>query len=154
MKTLNILLFAPAILLFSGCYTQLMVQDNDPWTIAEQPVYIPPPDPILIYYPEYPAPGPIYVPPGGGGGSNPGGPIKITYPHRNSGDLRRGSDAAQQSSQDNSRNSGFTRNSGQNNSPQSSASSVATVPTRGNSGTQSSVPQRSSQDNSTSARRR
>jgi hypothetical protein len=158
MKTLKILLFAFAILMFSGCYTQLLVEDDDPWTTAEQPVYIPPPDPILIYYPSYPypppdPPRPPTPPIGGPVYPNPVGPGGTTDPHRDSGNKRRGSD--QQNSQDNSRNGGATRSGDQNGSRQSTqTSSQVSVPTRGDSGTQSSPPQRSSQDNSTTGRRR
>ena len=111
MKTLNILLFAFAILIFSGCYTQLLIEDDQPMSANAQPMP-PATEPEIIYVvdtqPVYvPVPVPIYIPPAH---SNPVATTPAPAPvQRTSGDQRSGSEA---SSQNTNRNSGATRGGG------------------------------------------
>ena len=68
-KVLNILVIAATVLIFSGCYTQLLVQDNPPSNTPSEPIVMQPAqDPVLILVenpdPVYlPMPEPPYVPP-------------------------------------------------------------------------------------------
>ena len=111
MKTLNILLFAFAILIFSGCYTQLLIEDDQPMSANAQPmppatepeiIYVVDPQPVYV-----PVSVPIYIPPAY---SNPVATTPAPAPvQRTSGDQRSGSEA---SSQNTNRNSGATRGGG------------------------------------------
>jgi hypothetical protein len=114
MKTFNILPFAFAIIIFSGCYTQMMVEDEDPWSTSDQPEYTAPPEPVVIYVPD---PHPVFVPspsPGPGPITPPGNlnPI-VTTPaptgQRPTGVQRPDPEAPQQNK---NRNSGATRSRG------------------------------------------
>ncbi len=151
MKILNILPFAFAIMIFSGCYTQLVVEDDDPWSTSDQPEYPAAPEPIVIYVPEpypvyVPSPRPI-IPPGN---QNPIATPPAPPAQRPTGVQRPRPEVPQQN-----KNSGATRSADQNGLSQNSqAGSQIAVPTRGNSDAQSPSPQPISQNNSTTGRRR
>jgi hypothetical protein len=151
MKTLNVLPFAFAVMIFSGCYTQLVVEDDDPWSTSDQPEYTASPEPIVIYVPE---PYPVYVPsPGPGPIIPPGNPTPPAPPVQRPTGVQRPRPEGPQ--QDKNKNSGVTRGADQNGLSQNSqAGSQIAVPTRGNSDAQSPSPQPSSQNNSTMGRRR
>jgi hypothetical protein len=164
MKSLSTLPIAFAVLMFSGCYTQLMVEDDDPWATEEQPEYPEPPAPIIIIQPVYPPPRPPHGPPPIVPGPapalpppviNPGGTSGNQDTHRDTGYERRGSTVPQQNSQDDTRSSGVNRGGDHLNSPQySQPVSQTGVPSRENSVSPSPSPQPSTQGNSTSGRRR
>ncbi len=52
-KQLSLVLFGIVAISFTGCYTQLVVQENDDIYVYHEPV------PVIIYYP---APEPIFIP--------------------------------------------------------------------------------------------
>ena len=52
-KHLSLVLFGVAAVSLTGCYTQLIVEENDDSYVYQEPV------PVIIYYP---APEPIYLP--------------------------------------------------------------------------------------------
>ena len=54
-KHLFIVLFGVAAISLTGCYTQLVVEENDDDYVYQEPV------PVIIYYP-VPVPEPIYLP--------------------------------------------------------------------------------------------
>lgn len=90
MKTLSITLSSIAMLAFSGCYTQLLIEDTT--YPAIYPIYIPPPPPPPLPYPPTPNPD----------------PQPIDNPHRESG-YQRSPSPGSPSSQDQSRNTGAKR---------------------------------------------
>jgi hypothetical protein len=125
MKTLMIVLISIALLIFSGCYTQLLIEDDPQPVRKPQPVFaIPAPvvvdplmpgmtsDEILVSAPE-----PVYVPVNSPepitGYSNPAGwaqqPVTI---QRTSGEQRSAPAPSQPASQNNSRSTGATRSGG------------------------------------------
>ncbi len=164
MKSFSTLPIAFAVLMFSGCYTELMVEDDDLSATDEQPVYPEPPAPIIIIQPVYPLPEPPHGPPPIVPSPAPGIPPPVTNPdgtsgnqdtHRNTGYERRGSTTTQQNSQDDRRSSGVTRGGDQVSSPRySQPVSQNGVPSRENSVSPSPSPQPRTQGNSTSGRRR
>ena len=122
MKSLSILLTAIALLTFSGCYTQLMIEDDSPVssntqsTVSPAPVVI---DPLLpgmtseAVYVVTPTPVyvPVYNPEPITGYSNPAASAPAATALRNSGDQRSAA-PAQPAAQNNSRNTGATRSGG------------------------------------------
>jgi hypothetical protein len=52
-KHLSIILFGIAAITLTGCYTQVVVEENDDSYVYQEPV------PVIIYYP---VPEPIYLP--------------------------------------------------------------------------------------------
>lgn len=52
-KQLSIVLFGIAAISLTGCYTQLVVEENDHSYVYQEPI------PVIIYYP---APEPIFLP--------------------------------------------------------------------------------------------
>jgi hypothetical protein len=151
MKSLNIILSAFAILIFSGCYTQLLIEDDGPVASDSQPVASEP-DPVIFVIPPPPR---LYVSPydqvSQTAYSYPGNTGQSADPQRTSGYQRGGSE----SSQDVSRNTGATRGSDQSRSTAQSSqgSTQVSVPSRESAATQTAIPQRGSQDNSTTGRR-
>jgi hypothetical protein len=114
MKTLNILLIAFAILIFSGCYTQLLIEDDPPTSANAQPM---PPamEPVIIYVvqpePAYiPDPLQMYLPPAY---LNPVTSTPVPAPvQRTSGVQRSGAETPQTPPQKTTRDSGATRGGG------------------------------------------
>ena len=116
MKSLNIILSTFAILIFSGCYTQLLIEDDTPAAAYTQPVVsnpnrLPPADPIIY---AVPVPEPIYVPvsypvmqPSYSSPASPTAPTAA--PTRTSGYQRSGSESSQQNTQTTTRTEGSRR---------------------------------------------
>ncbi len=124
MKSLNIIFTAFALLTFSGCYTQLLIEDDSPITSNTQPaivnpnsvvvspllpgmqseeVYVVVPTPVYV---------PVYSPEPITGYSNPAGSGSAATVQRTSGEQRSAPVSAQPAAQDNSRNTGATRSGG------------------------------------------
>jgi hypothetical protein len=112
MKTLNIIISSFAILIFSGCYTQLLIEDDGPSAANTQPdgtyqgpIVIEIPVPVPIPMPS-PGPWPVPLPP-------PSRPISTTpvatSPIRDSGYQRSGSESTQQNTQASNRLEGAKR---------------------------------------------
>jgi hypothetical protein len=134
MKTLSIILSSIAMLAFSGCYTQLLIEDTT--YPAIEPIHIPPPPPPPSPWPYHPTPTP-----------NPD-PQPIDNPHRESGYQR----SPLPSSQDNSRNTG-ARRSGEGTevrSPQQNSQDNAhiAVPIRGSERSEPRAAQEESRSDS------
>ncbi len=135
MKNLKIILISIALLTFSGCYTQLMIEPDEvsSQTQEDTPIIIPPPPPLPIYPPPPIIGDPIIVP-------SPAPIIGLpkpvtTYPpyeiQRPTGDRR--NPPSDFGSNDNSRNTGAQRNQERVTTPQTSGtSSQPNIPTRGN----------------------
>lgn len=157
MKTLIILLFAFAMLIFSGCYTQLLIEDNESTSDSDEPVYFPPEtpttDPIWIPLPTHPIHpvhpiGPAHpihpdpLPPGGGI-PKPTGSNDNTGTRRDTGYQRRDTNPLVP---ENSLRSVPSRNESSSRQ-ETPTSSLVVVPTRGESGNQTGPAQHSTQEN-------
>jgi len=64
-KQLSIVLFGIAAISLTGCYTQLVVEENDDRYVYQEPI------PVIIYYP---APEPIFLP-----APPPTNPVETVY---------------------------------------------------------------------------
>lgn len=149
MKTLKIFLFGFAILVFSGCYTELLIEDDPSADNSSQPQYVPYNPDTWYYYPPTYDPGIPLPTPGGPGAKIPGGDNGNTKT-RDSGYQRRD---ANTSTPDNSRNTGVTRSGNDTGTQQQSpVKTPVVVPTRGDSGQQPATPQKNTQDSATPAR--
>ena len=124
MKPLKVLPIAFMILIFSGCYTQLAVKDDDPWTAPAEPVYLDPP-PAWMYYPSEPIVITAPPPTGGSGNYNPTSTGATVDPHRDSGYERRESNSS-----DNARGSDSNRGNENYSTPTVSTAPQISVPTR------------------------
>ena len=135
MKTFFFALVSIALLTFSGCYTQLMIEPDDNATQTQDPIYIPPPPPLSYCpLPGYPGDPIVVITTTGGGYSPVQNPQTVQQPTRESGYQRNGGNETRQ---DNSRNTGAQRNDERVSTPQTSTSSTqVNIPTRGNSATQ------------------
>jgi hypothetical protein len=124
MKTFKIVLISFALLAFSGCYTQLLIEDDPQPVQKRQPVFVIPspvvdplmpgmtPDEVMVVTPV-----PVYVPVNTPepitGYSNPAGSAQQPATvQRTSGDQRSAPAPSQSASQNHSRSTGATRSGG------------------------------------------
>ncbi len=159
MKSLNALLLGFAILIFSGCYTQLLIEEDGQVSTADETIETPvDPQPLPPLPPIVPIiPTPIPIDPIHPPVTGPIHPAPIIpdpkppandNPHRETGYNR---DRLTSTSQDRDRNTGVIR-PGTDPGTQQQSNTVTNlpVPQRGDLGTQPLVPQRPSQDNASS----
>lgn len=108
MKTKSLVLSLILMASLQGCYTQLLIEEEDAQSAEVPYLDNPSPEPILIREPVlifFPVPAPVFIltP------NNP--PSQNDPPHRDSGVQRSGSESSQQSSQNGGRRTEGTRRS-------------------------------------------